>query len=69
MRTVPLHRDEPKATPLQRRLLELAAVLADARGLEPRGREAFASIGVRMFCQSFPELAAVEAEAILAEAA
>ena len=56
-------------TPLQRRLLELAAVLSDARGLEPRRRETFASIGARMFSQSFPELAAVEAEAILAEAA
>ncbi len=69
MATLPATPDRSNGTPLQRRLLELAAVLSDARGLNGREREAFASIGAHMFSRSLPELAVAEAEAILAEAA
>ena len=48
MATLPATPDRPNETPLQRRLLELAVVLSDARSLNGREREVFASIGAHM---------------------
>lgn len=45
-------RQRANETALQRRLLELAAVLADVRELDERGQAAFASIAQRAIVQS-----------------
>jgi hypothetical protein len=58
-------------TPLQRRLHDLRRVTFRARDeLDPREREAFASIAARTFRNAFaPELVALEAERALEDAA
>jgi hypothetical protein len=59
--------DDLSPTPLQRRLVELTEALGDARGLNQREREVYASVGARLFARAFAsELVLAEAEMILA---
>jgi hypothetical protein len=63
-------RKQANETALQRRLLELAAVLADVRQLDERGQAVFASIAQRAIVQSLGGPMVVdEAEDILKVAA
>jgi hypothetical protein len=63
-------RDEPRATPLQTAVLELASLLADVRELDERRQAAFASIAQRAIVQSLGGAMVVdEAEDILRLAA
>ena len=63
-------RPTPQATELQQAILDLAQLLARARGFDPKVRGTFAPIAQMMLVQSFAgELAVDEAEEVLRAAA
>jgi hypothetical protein len=67
---VGVQRPTLQPTEIQQAILDLAQLLARARGFDPKGRGAFAAIASMMLVQSFAgELAIGEAEDVTRRAA